>query len=130
MRPFACDMILVEGGKLLLIKRAAEPWKGQWAIPGGRIDDDESAEQCLKREMKEETGLDVEPVKLTGLYSDPGRDPRKVIAAAYLVRRTGGQLKAGDDAAEARWFALDSLPEVCADHRKIVEDALKAIPSR
>lgn len=126
MRPFACDMILIEDGKILLIKRAAEPFKGQWATPGGRIEDDESAEDCLKREMKEETGLEVEPVKLTGLYSEPGRDPRKVIAAAYLVRRTGGELKAGDDAGEAGWFPLDDLPELCADHRKIVEDALKS----
>jgi 8-oxo-dGTP diphosphatase len=124
MRPFACDMILIEEGKILLIKRAAEPWKGQWAIPGGRIEDDESAEQCLKREMREETGLEVESIKLIGIYSDPKRDPRGIIAAAYLVKRTGGQLEAGDDAGETRWFDLDNLPDLCTDHRKIVEDAI------
>lgn len=124
-RPFACDMLLIENGKILLIRRAREPFKGEWAIPGGRIEEGESAEQCLKREMKEETGLDVEPVKLTGVYSDPKRDPRGVIAAAYLVRRVGGEVKAGDDAGEARWFDLAALPKLCTDHGKIIEDAVK-----
>jgi 8-oxo-dGTP diphosphatase len=127
MRPFACDMVLVEDGKILLIRRAAEPFKGEWAVPGGRIEDDETAEQCLAREMKEETGLDVVPVKMTGLYSDPGRDPRRVIAAAFLVRRVGGEVRGGDDAAEARWFDLDKMPKLCADHEKIVRDALDSI---
>ena len=124
MRPFACDMVLIENDKILLVKRAFDPFKGEWAVPGGRIEDDEDAIACLKREMKEETGLDVEPTKFTGLYSDPKRDPRKVIAAAYLVKRVGGEVKAGDDAAEAKWFDLDKLPKLCADHYKIVEDAL------
>ncbi len=124
MRPFACDMILIEDDKLLLVKRAKEPFKGEWALPGGRIEDDETAEQCLTREMKEETGLDVEPVRLVGIYSDPGRDPRRIIAASYIVKRTGGELKAGDDAEEVKWFPLDGLPPLATDHRKIVEDAI------
>ena len=127
MRPFACDGILIENGKILLIRRVAEPFKGMWAIPGGRIEDDETAEECLVREMEEETGLNVEPVKLTGIYSDPKRDPRLVIAAAYLVRRTGGKEKAGDDAGETKWFDLERLPELCADHSKIVKDALRQL---
>ena len=125
MRPFACDMILIENGKLLLIKRAKEPFRGEWALPGGRIEDDESAEQCLKREMKEETGLDVEPVRLVGVYSDPKRDPRGIIAAAYLVKRVGGELKAGDDAGEAQWVGLSDIPPLATDHKKIVEDAIR-----
>jgi 8-oxo-dGTP diphosphatase len=129
MRPFACDMILIEDGKILLVRRGREPFKGEWAMPGGRIEDDETAEQCLKREMKEETGLDVEPLTLIGIYSDPKRDPRGIIAAAYLVRRTGGELKAGDDAAETGWFDLETLPPLCTDHGKIIEDA-KSILSR
>ena len=124
MRPFACDMVLIEGDKVLLIKRGREPFKGEWAVPGGRIEDDETAEQCAIREMKEETNLDIEIVRPIGLYSDPRRDPRGMIAAAYLVRRIGGQMKAGDDAGEARWFELSALPELCADHSKILADAL------
>jgi len=124
MRPFACDAILIEDGKLLLIRRAAEPFKGQWALPGGMIGADETAEDCLKREMKEETALEVEPVQFVGLYSDPKRDPRTTISAAYLVKRISGELGAGDDAGEVAWFKLGSLPELCFDHSKIVTDAL------
>jgi 8-oxo-dGTP diphosphatase len=124
MRPFACDMILVENGKILLVKRGREPFLGEWAIPGGRIEDGETAEECARREMKEETGLDVEILRLTGIYSDPKRDPRGIIAAAYLVRRIGGTVKGGDDAAEAKWFELGKLPGLCADHPLIVADAL------
>lgn len=120
-------MILVEGGKVLLIRRAREPFKGEWAIPGGRIEENETAEACAKREMREETGLEVEIIRLTGIYSDPGRDPRGIIAAAYLVRRTGGSVRAGDDAGEAEWFQLENMPRLCADHPKILEDALKAL---
>ena len=128
MRPFACDGILVENGKILLIRRAREPGLGKWAVPGGRIEENETAEECLKREFKEETGLDVEPVKLVGIYSKPERDPRKIIPAAYIVKRIGGDLKAGDDAGEAEWFALDSMPGLAFDHKKIVEDATPLLP--
>jgi 8-oxo-dGTP diphosphatase len=117
-------MVLIEDGKILLIKRGREPFLGQWATPGGRIEEGETAEECARREMKEETGLDVEIIKLTGIYSDPKRDPRGIIAAAYLVRRVGGAVKGGDDAAEAKWFELGKLPPLCADHGKIVADAL------
>lgn len=127
MRPFACDMVLVEDGKILLIKRGREPFAGQWATPGGRIEEGETAEECAKREMKEETGLDVEILRLVGIYSDPKRDPRGIIAAAYLVRRLGGEVKGGDDAAEAKWFELGNLPKLCTDHGKIVADALSLL---
>jgi 8-oxo-dGTP diphosphatase len=120
-------MILVENGKVLLIKRGRDPFKGEWAIPGGRIEDDETAEQCAKREMKEETGLDVEIIKMTGLYSDPERDPRLIIAAGFLVKRVGGVVQGGDDAAEAKWFDLSKLPPLCSDHPKILADAIRQI---
>jgi len=129
MRPFACDMVLIEDGKILLVLRGREPFKGQWAVPGGRIEETETAEECARREMKEETNLDVEIVRLVGIYSDPKRDPRGIIAAAYLVRRTGGTVRGGDDAAEAKWFKLDALPPLCADHEKIVADAIRQLQS-
>jgi len=124
MRPFACDAVLIEDGKILLIRRGKEPFKGQWATPGGRIEDNETAEQCLIREMKEETGLTVEPFRLVGVYSEPSRDPRLIIAAAYLVRRIAGTIRAGDDAADAEWWPLTDLPLLASDHVKIVADAL------
>ncbi len=123
MRPIACDGVLIENGKVLLVKRGHAPFKGEWATPGGRIEDNETAEQCLVREMEEEIGLKVEPVKLIGIYSDPKRDPRLMIAIAYLIKRVGGDVRAGSDAAEAKWFDLDKLPPMCTDHPKIVADA-------
>ena len=127
MREFACDGIIIQNNKILLIRRAADPGKGQWAIPGGRIDQHEDALSCLKREMKEETNLDVEPLAFVGLYSDPKRDSRGIIAAAYLCKVTGGELKAGDDAGEANWFSLEALPELFADHKQMIKDALKLV---
>lgn len=124
MRPFACDGVIIKDKKIVLIRRGAEPFKGQWAVPGGRIEDNESAEACLVREMKEETNLDVEPIRLIAIYSDPERDPRKVIAVSYLCRVVGGNLKAGDDAGDAKWFDIDKLPELAGDHKKIISDAL------
>ena len=67
-------------------------------------------------------------MKLVGIYSEPERDPRKIIGAAYIVRKTGGELKAGDDAGEARWFELDNIPdELAFDHKKIVEDSISLL---
>lgn len=126
-RPFACDGVIIENQRILLIKRAAEPFKGEWAVPGGRIENNESAEQCLKREMKEETGLDVEPITLVGIYSNPNRDPRGIIAAVYLCKIISGIPKAGDDASEAKWFELNDLPKLASDHGKMVKDALRML---
>jgi 8-oxo-dGTP diphosphatase len=123
-RPFACDGVIIQDGRLVVIKRGKEPYKGGWALPGGRIEDNETTEQCLVREMKEETGLDIVPVKLVGIYSAPDRDPRGIIAATYICKVVGGELKAGDDAAEAYWFDLDKVPKLGSDHGKMLADAL------
>jgi len=143
-------MILIENNSVLLVKRGREPFKGEWAIPGGRIEDDESAEECAIREMKEETGLDIKIVSLVGIYSDPGRDPRGIIAAAYIVRRIVGALtppdcmkrgsphgssglpmpNPGDDASDAKWFSLDGLPKLATDHSIMLKDALKRIKEK
>ena len=122
MRPLSADSIIIKEGKILLIKRKNEPFKGMWAFPGGLIMDNETMEQCAVREAKEETGLDVKPIRLIGVYSDPKRDPRKVITAAYLCEIVGGEVFASSDAEDIIWFDLDSVPELAADHNKILED--------
>ena len=128
MRTIACDSILIENGKLLLIKRGNMPEKGKWALPGGRLEEDETVEECLVREAKEETGLDVEPLKLMGIYSKPERDPRKIVSLIYVVKKVGGEPKAGSDAAELAWFDLNQLPEGLAfDHEEILADLKKLI---
>ncbi len=121
------DSAVIENGKILLIKRKHGPFKGRWALPGGHVDYDERVEDAAVREAKEETGLDVVPERILGVYSDPGRDPRgHYITIAYLCSAKKGQPEPGDDAAETWWWPLDDLPEMAFDHAKIIEDAKKA----
>ncbi len=117
------DVVLIRDGHVLLIHRKNPP-EG-WALPGGFVDYGESAETAAARELLEETGLKATSLRLLGVYSDPHRDPRfHTFGAVYLGMATG-EVKAGDDAAEARWWRVDQLPDVVAfDHRKIIHDAL------
>lgn len=118
------DVVLIRDGRVLLIHRKNPP-EG-WALPGGFVDYGESAETAAARELLEETGLKATSLKLLGVYSDPHRDPRfHTFGAVYLGTATG-EVKAGDDAADARWWPVDQLPEAVAfDHRKIIGDARK-----
>lgn len=124
MRSIASDTVLIEKGKILLIKRGNEPFKDMWALPGGRVENNETTEECAIREMKEETGLQVKIIKLIGVYSDPKRDPRGIVSVAYLVKRISGSLKSGDDAKEAKWFELVNLPKLAFDHEKIIKNVI------
>jgi 8-oxo-dGTP diphosphatase len=95
---------------------------------GGHVDYGERVEKAVMREAKEETGLDVKVVKLTGVYSDPKRDPRgHTVGVAYLCEAKGKKPKAGDDASEAWWWPLDDLPELAFDHKVIVGDAVRQL---
>lgn len=109
--------------KLLLVRRAAAPYQGMWALPGGFLDIDEDLEHCAKRELEEETG--VTGVYLEQLYTfgQPGRDPRdRVISVTYyaLVPSDRIELRAASDAAAADWFALERLPAMAFDHAQII----------
>ncbi len=120
------DMLLVESGKILLIKRKREPFKGLYALPGGFVEHGEKTEEAAKREMLEETGLKVEIERLIGVYSDPHRDPRDhTVTIVYKVRKIDGMLEGGDDASEAKFFPISALPKLAFDHREIIEDYLK-----
>jgi 8-oxo-dGTP diphosphatase len=102
-----------ERGRLLLIRRGHEPGAGLWSIPGGRVEPGETDAEALVREMREETGLDVEPGPLLGRVRRPGSGREVIDIRDYAATVTGGTLAAGDDAAEARWVAeadLDALP--------------------
>jgi 8-oxo-dGTP diphosphatase len=119
------------GGRpsILLIQRARDPFAGCWALPGGFLDEGETLEACAARELHEETSLVSGPLRLFGTYSTPGRDPRGwTVTAAYLTQaEDGSEAKAGDDAADCRWFALDALPPLAFDHDRIVADAIAAL---
>lgn len=103
-----------------------------WALPGGFIDYGESVEEAVRREMKEETGLDLEELDLFSVYSAPDRDPRFHTISTVFTARGSGELKAGDDAARAAVFPLDELPapeEIVFDHNNIISDYLSNLLS-
>jgi 8-oxo-dGTP diphosphatase len=120
------DGIVLVDGQIVLIKRGNEPGKGKYALPGGFVEYGETLEECAVREVYEETGLRAEVLDLVGIYSDPGRDPRgHIITATFHLRARGGELKAGDDAEGVSVHALDDLPELAFDHRKMISDFLR-----
>jgi 8-oxo-dGTP diphosphatase len=115
---------------VLLIRRQRPPYKGRWALPGGFVEMGESLEESVRREIKEETGIRrVTRLRQIGAYGDPGRDPRgRTVTVAYLgvVSGTGAAAKGGDDAAEAQWYPISSLPKDLAfDHALILRDGLR-----
>jgi 8-oxo-dGTP diphosphatase len=116
---------LSEGkARVLLIKRGNEPFKGMWALPGGFVEMDEELEAAAARELAEETGLvDVELEQMR-TYGTCGRDPRgRQITIVFLgiVTKEADKIKAGDDAAEVKWFDADKLSEELAfDHEEII----------
>jgi 8-oxo-dGTP diphosphatase len=122
--------------KLLLIKRASEPFKGKWAFPGGFVDMDEELEDAVARELAEETGLTG--IKLTQLYTFGrcGRDPRgRNITVAFIGitpsasprGEKDAKIKGGDDADEAQWFDINKLPEMAFDHRDVAAVAIEKL---
>ena len=109
---------------IVLIERKNPPLG--LAIPGGFVDIGETVEQALVREMKEETSLDVEIVRLLGVYSDPNRDPRFHTVSITFVCKAYGQPKASSDAKEVKIFKLEEIPfdKLVFDHAKILRDYL------
>lgn len=117
--------------KVLLVKRGGEPYAGWWAFPGGFVKIDESAEEGALRELKEETSLLAAYVEQFHTYSNPDRDPReRVITIAYYALVKISQVKGGDDAKEAKWFALDEIPHLAFDHDVILRDAMTRLRER
>jgi 8-oxo-dGTP diphosphatase len=118
------DIILEKEGKLLMVKRKKDPFKGLLCIPGGFVNVGEKVECAVKREAYEETNLQVEPVEILGVYSDPKRDPRgHTISIAFIGKITGGAEKAGDDASSIEWISVnDNELQLAFDHRRILQD--------
>ena len=114
--------------KVLLVRRGGEPYKGQWAFPGGFLKMDENAEQGALRELREETGLEPSAIGQLGVFSDVERDPReRVITIAWYALVKPSDVVGGDDADEAAWFPVDNLPPLAFDHRKIFDEAMERL---
>ncbi len=119
--PIAADVIIEIDGRIVLIERRNYPYG--WAIPGGFVDIGETVEDAAVREMREETGLEVEIVDMMGVYSRPDRDPRGHTVSVVYVGRAHGTPQAADDAKSAALFYPDALPSPLAfDHAEILAD--------
>ena len=117
--------------KVLLIQRGIEPYKDHWALPGGFVGIDESAEECARRELQEETGLQGVAVEQFHAFSDVNRDPReRVISIAYYALVKLSEVRGGDDASEAQWFSYDDVPSLAFDHDRILRMALRHLRDR
>ena len=120
------DGIILRDKQILLIQRKSQPFKGNWALPGGFVDYGERTEDAVIREIFEETGLKTRVLSLVGVYSDPQRDPRgHTITVVYDLEIMGGTLQHGDDASDAQFFPLNTLPSLSFDHDKIIQDRFK-----
>ncbi|ATB37431.1 ADP-ribose pyrophosphatase [Cystobacter fuscus] len=118
------DCIIELAGERVVLIRRKNPPLG-WALPGGFVDEGERLDVAAVREVKEETGLDVELVEQFFTYSDPSRDPRRHTLSTVFIGRARGEPRGADDAAEAKAFPVDALPrELCFDHGTILADYL------
>ena len=117
------DTVILYMGKLVFIKRKNDPFKGHFALPGGFVEVGETVETAAVREAKEETGLDVDIIKLLGVYSEPSRDPRGHTVSVCFLASGRGNLKAGSDASDTGLFGMNDIPELAFDHKTIIENA-------
>ena len=113
--------------EILLIQRLNDPFKDYWALPGGFVDENEDLETAAKRELFEETDIQLFQVKQIKAYGNPNRDPRHhTISVAFIGEIDSlAEAKAKDDAKEVKWFAVDELPALAFDHAEIIRDAIE-----
>jgi len=109
--------IIIEDGRVLLVKRGHPPLAGEWSIPGGVLEVGETLREAAIREAREETCLRVEPADLLGVYDRVSRDDDggtvyHYVLIDFLCRRVGGEARAADDADEVRWFTLEEAGEL------------------
>jgi 8-oxo-dGTP diphosphatase len=126
--------IIINGPRVLLVKRAHPPLQAQWSIPGGVLEVGEFVRDAAVREAREETGLIVEPGELLGVYDRVLRDPESRVQYHYvlidfLCRPVSGELLAASDAAEVRWFTREELPalNLAADTQDVIRKGFEKL---
>jgi 8-oxo-dGTP diphosphatase len=120
----AADGILKNNkNMIILIQRASETFKGYWALPGGIVEKNESVEETLIREMREEVGVQVKPLEILGIFSNPNRDPRGRVITTVFICDYDGKLKAGSDAGKIKLSSLDEALKLnlAFDHHDILK---------
>lgn len=130
-----CVIFGLDDGKLkiLLIERGLEPYKGRWAFPGGFVDMEETIDAAAMRELQEETGLKNVFMEQLCTFGGVDRDPRgRVVSVAYfaLVNKINSQVKAGDDASNAKWFTISETPQLAFDHDMILRVAFNRLKGK
>ena len=119
--------VIIDQGRVVLVKRKFPPLAGEWSIPGGRLETGETLHQGVIREAREETGLTIEPAELLGVYDrllrdDAGRILYHYVLIDFLCRPLAGELQAGEDAGEARWFSQEEIGTI-----SLMEDTAQVI---
>jgi 8-oxo-dGTP diphosphatase len=107
--------LILDGDRILLVERGREPLKGYWSLPGGVVETGERLEAAVRREVREETGLEVEPAEVVEIFErimldEEGRTRHHYVLIDYLCRVVEGDLRAGDDANQAKWVERAQLP--------------------
>jgi 8-oxo-dGTP diphosphatase len=135
----AAGVILTGPEGVLLVKRAVDPAAGAWCLPAGFMEHGETAPHCALRELREETGIVARLTGLFGVYAGIYGQQARTVLILYRAERTGGRLKPGDDAVEARYFGLSRLPRriafkshrrALAEHRRVADLAARTAVTR
>lgn len=125
VRALTTDAVIVRDEGVVLLERDHPPCEGDWVLPGGLVEPNETARQACVREAREEVGLDVTVEEFVGLYDDPDRDERGNVSAAYWCSVADGATPtAREEARRVATFDLADLPETGFDHGQIVADAV------
>ena len=125
--------VIIDGGRVLLVRRESEPLKGEWSIPGGMLELGEKLRDGIRREVLEETGLVVEPGEVLDVFDSiftdsEGRTEYHYVLIDYLCRPISGEAKAGTDVSEVRWVSEDELPAMGL--RELTEQVIRKAIAR
>lgn len=114
------------GGRYLMLRRAVEPYTGAWDMPGGFVEAGESPEECIRREIREETGLEIEIERVIGAYtSQYGDGDRQTVDIGYLCAARDGELRLSDEKSEAVWAPLEEFPQLAFEGERRGLDELR-----